>query len=265
MDNDCPALKRASAQRDLNYKFSIYIIMNNLNKLLVTVMMMVMVFSASAETFSIGNLKYETIAYDRVGVIGLSESGAAATNLALEIPGTVTYNGTTYRVYSVRANSLQFWDNIKSVRIRFGVDIIEAAAFWRCTNLETLYLPSSLSQIVDGALYLCNSLKTVYYAGFNFPKLGVYFPSNSGMTLYISPLSKRSIAEYKAADGWKEFTNVVKSSAASDILMADGGYYSIGYSDQWGPTTFRSATLVGYYPFGDGTNDGAMYKPTSPA
>ena len=265
MDNDCPALKRASAQRDLNYKFSIYIIMNNFNKLLVTVMMMVMAFSASAETFSIGNLKYETIAYDRVGVIGLSESGVAATNLALEIPGTVTYNGTTYRVYSVRANSLQFRDNIKSVRIRFGVDIIEAAAFWRCTSLETLYLPSSLSQIVDGALYLCNSLKTVYYAGFNFPKLGVYFPSNSGMTLYISPLSKRSIAEYKAADGWKEFTNVVKSSAASDILMADGGYYSIGYSDQWGPTTFRSATLVGYYPFGDGTNDGAMYKPTGPA
>ena len=223
MDNDCPALKRASAQRDLNYKFSIYIIMNNLNKLLVTVMMMVMVFSASAETFSIGYLNYNTTAYDRVEVTGLSESGVAATNLALEIPGTVTYNGTTYRVYSIKANALQFRDNIKSVRIRYGVTIIESAAFWRCTNLETLRLPSSLDQIVDGALYLCNSLKTVYYAGFNFPKLGVYFPSNSGMTLYIPLQSKRTTDEYKAADGWKVFTNVVYSRDAYDFFMVDGG------------------------------------------
>ncbi len=267
MDNDSPALKRASAQRDLNYKFSIYIIMNNLNKLLVTVMMMVMVFSATAETFSIGNLKYETIAYDRVGVIGLSESGSTTANLALEIPGTVTYNGTTYRVYNIRDFAFNGHSDIKSVKIRYGVTIIGECAFQLNTGLETLYLPSSIDQIDDFAFYNCKNLKTVYYAGFNFPKLGLGatpFPSNSNMTLNISPLSKRTIAEYKAADGWNVFTNVYNAKAASDFFMVDGGYYSIGYSDQWGPTATRSATLVGYNPVsGTNTSNGTVYKPTA--
>ena len=225
-----------------------------------------MAFSASAETFDVGYLTYNIIAYDRVEVYELSYSGRTTADLALEIPGTVTYNGTTYRVYSIRDFAFTGRSNIKSVRIRYGVTIIGEGAFNGNTSLETLRLPSSLDQIDDLAFYACNNLKNVYYAGFNFPKLGLGaapFPSNSNMNLYIPLQSERTTDEYKAADGWNVFTYVVYSRDAYDFFMVDGGYYSIGYSDQWGPTSTRSATLVGYNPVsGTNTSNGTVYKPT---
>lgn len=239
--------------------------MKNLNKLLLAVVMMVTALSVSAVEFSSGYLMYNasgTTAY----ITGLSTSGKAQSNLALEIPGTITYSGTTYRVWGFSSNAFKDASNLKSVFMYWGVRIIGESAFQGCTNITYVSLPSSLFRIDTNAFKGCSKLATVYYSGFNFTEGTVdynAFPSNSGMTLYISPYSKRSESEYKAKSGWTKFATVSKSRYAYDVYMNDGGFYTIGYTDSNGPTTTRSATLTGYSTGGDNTSSGTIYKPSA--
>ena len=183
--------------------------MKNLNKLLLAVVMVVTAFTLSAQEFSIGYLAYKVIDTSKkfVGVTGLTSSGKAQSNLNLVIPGRVSYNGTYYRVYRVESNAFLNMTNIVSCKMKFGMDILFAGSFQGCTNLTRLDLPSSLEGIRSTAFSGCTGLKNVYYAGFYFPSLGVTFPSNSGMNLYINPQSKRSPSEYKSQSGWREFSN----------------------------------------------------------
>ncbi len=239
--------------------------MKKLNKLLLAVVMMVTAFTLSAQEFSIGYLSYKVIDTSKkfVGVTGLTSSGKAQSNLNLVIPGRVSYNGTYYRVYRVESNAFLNMTNIVSCKMKFGMDILFAGSFQGCTNLTRLDLPSSLEGIRSTAFSGCTGLKNVYYAGFYFPSLGVTFPSNSGMNLYINPQSKRSPSEYKSQSGWSVFANVNYSVYAYDEWMVDGGFYTIGYGDQYGPTTTRSAHLTGFYSSSsDNTSNGTIYKPS---
>ena len=232
--------------------------MKKLNKLLLAVVMMVTAFGAWGQEFSIGDLTYKVIeTTDKlVEVSNVTSSGK--TKSTIEIPGRVTYNGTDYRVYRVAGLAFQNLTSLTTLKIRLGVDILFANAFQGCSNLATVYLPSSIAGIRSNTFSGCSKLKTVYYNGFNFPNLGVSFPSNSGMTLYISNASKRSPSEYKSQSGWSDY-----SDDCYDEYMRDGGLYSVGYSDNYGPTTVRKATLVGYKTSGGDTQSGTVYKPSA--
>ena len=239
--------------------------MKKLNKLLLAVVMMVTALSVSAQEFSNGYLMY-TINGGNAWVTGLSTSGKAQSNLALQIPGTVTYSGTTYRVWGIYSVAFKDASNLKSVFMYFSVRVIGENAFQDCSNITYVSLPSSLYRIDKNAFKGCTKLATVYYSGFNFPEGTINydaFPSNSGMTLYISPRSKRSESEYKARSGWTKFATVSKSRYAYDVYMNDGGMYTIGYTDEYGPSTIRKATLIGYNTDGGNTSSGTIYKPSA--
>ncbi len=237
--------------------------MKKLNKLLLAVVMMVTAFGAWGQEFSIGDLTYKVInTSDKlVEVSNVTSSGK--TSSSITIPGRVTYSGTNYRVYRVAGLAFQNCTSLTTLTIRMGMDILFANAFKGCTNLATVYLPSTIEGIRSDAFSGCSKLKTVYYNGFNFPSLGVSFPSNSGMTLYISKASVRTPSEYKAKAGWSVFSTVSYSNACYDYYRADGGLYSVGYGDQNGPSTVRKGTLVGYNVYGSNTQSGTVYKPTS--
>ncbi len=237
--------------------------MKKLNKLLLAVVMMVTAFGAWGQEFSIGDLTYKVIDTSSKFVEVSNVTSSGKTKSTIEIPGRVSYNGTDYRVYRVAGLAFQNLTSLTTLKIRLGVDILFADAFKGCTNLATVYLPSSIAGIRSNTFNGCSKLKTVYYNGFNFPNLGVSFPSNSGMTLYISNASKRSPSEYKSQSGWNVFSNVYYSDECYDEYMRDGGLYSVGYYDNDGPTTVRKATLVGYKTSGGDTQSGTVYKPSS--
>ena len=237
--------------------------MKKLNKLLLAVVMMVTAFGAWGQEFSIGDLTYKVIETSSKLVEVSNVTSSGKTKSTIEIPGRVSYNGTDYRVYRVAGLAFQNLTSLTTLKIRLGVDILFANAFQGCSNLATVYLPSSIAGIRSNTFSGCSKLKTVYYNGFNFPDLGVSFPSNSGMTLYISNASKRSPSEYKSQSGWSVFSNVYYSDDCYDEYMRDGGLYSVGYSDNDGPTTVRKATLVGYKTSGGDTQSGTVYKPSA--
>ena len=237
--------------------------MKKLNKLLLAVVMMVTAFAVSAQEFSIGDLTYKVIDTSSKFVEVSNVTSTGKTKSYIEIPGIVTYSGTNYRVYRIASLAFQNHTTLTSVRMLMGMDIIFANAFQGCTNLTTVYLPSTLAGIRSNAFNGCTKLKTVYYNGFNFPNLGVSFPSNSGMTLYIPNASKRTPSEYKSQAGWNVFSTVSYSDACYDVYMVDGGLYSVGYYDNDGPSTVRKATLVGYNVNGNNTQSGTVYKPSA--
>ncbi|MBP5498554.1 MAG: hypothetical protein J6X81_04205, partial [Muribaculaceae bacterium] len=61
--------------------------------------------TATASDFEVGNLRYSytNVSHTRVCVDGLSTAGKSATTL--NIPGYVTYNGTTYQVDRIDATA----------------------------------------------------------------------------------------------------------------------------------------------------------------
>ena len=237
--------------------------MKNFNKLLLAFIMTVMAFGVDALTFTSGYLKYETnSANDAVYVKGLTTSGENVSSLSLTIPATVTYNGTTYRVWGISSTAFQNKTNIDNVTIQWSMRIIDTDAFRGCTGLRWLRLPSSIYRLGADAFNGCTALKWVYYPGFNFPEGGVSsttFPNNSGMTLYISHDSQPTPSDYKASSGWSRFATVTNSIEAYDWYMADGGYYTVGSSDSNPYSTTRTITLTGFNKNGSNTSSGTVY------
>lgn len=222
------------------------------------------------ETFSYGDLTFRTTTSSTsVYVTGVSAQGASSTTIY--IPSAVYYNGSNHRVWGISDNAFKNNTTVKSVIFNWGARIIGQSSFSGCTNLTEVHLSSSVARIDASAFAGCTSLQKVYYSSFDFPSLGCQatsWPSNSGMTLYISPLSVKTTSEWLAATGWDKFSNAVKSGDACDYNLQDGGQYAVGSTDADGVDVLRYLTLVGYKkpsrtPGYDPTEDGTVYKPES--
>lgn len=228
-------------------------------KIFAVMLLVLTALGSRAQSFTSGDFEYRF--YDtKLYVYGLSSTGE--NQPYLYIPSAVSYGGTLHRVVGI--NDYAFWGktNIVSVRINYGVVYINPNAFEGCTSLITVNLPSSLKMIMNNAFKGCTALRNVYYSGFSFPQGSVStsaFPNNSSMSLYIPYQSLKTPAEYKARPEYSNFTNVVNSVYAYDFSMGDGGFYCIGWPDNDGPSTVRSATLTGFYISSTAT----QYKPTS--
>lgn len=230
------------------------------------------VFMATASwavDFSVGDLTYSTYSSNYTGftvatVTGLTNTARGKSNLSLVIPSTVTNSGTTYRVAQISENAFLNAANITEVEMKYGVFEIASNAFQGCTALSTVRMPSSMRSILNNAFSGCTALKYVYYAGFDYPEGTVQstaFPANSGMYLYISPLSARSESDYKSRTGFTRFATVAKNKHARDHYMNDGGLYTVGYPDKNNAAAVREVTCVGFEPNGSNTSNGTVYKP----
>ncbi len=228
-------------------------------KIFAVMLLVLTALGSRAQSFTSGDFEYRF--YDtKLYVYGLSSTGE--NQPYLYIPSAVSYGGSLHRVVGI--NDYAFWGktNIVSVRINYGVVYINPNAFEGCTSLITVNLPSSLKMIMNNAFKGCTALRNVYYSGFSFPQGSVStsaFPNNSNMSLYIPYQSLKTPADYKARPEYSNFTNVVNSVYAYDFSMGDGGFYCIGWPDDDGPSTVRSATLTGFYISSTAT----QYKPTS--
>lgn len=222
------------------------------------------------ETFSYGDLTFRTTTSSTsVYVTGVSAQGASSTTIY--IPSAVYYNGSNHRVWGISDNAFKNNTTVKSVVFNWGARIIGQSSFYGCTNLTEVHLSSSVARIDASAFAGCTSLQKVYYSSFDFPSLSCQassWPSNSGMTLYISPLSEKTPDEWLAATGWNKFSSAVKSGDACDYHLEDGGQYAVGSSDTDGVDVLRNLTLVGYkkpsrVSGSDPTEGGTVYRPMS--
>ena len=134
-----------------------------MKKLFVTLMIVVgFAMQALAYDFQVGNLLYTIISTDppQVSVDGHIDGQAAQGELI--IPGTVTYDGTTYSVTEIKEGAFYFYTELEHLTIGDGVEIIGRSAFERCSGLTgDLVIPKSVNAIRLNAFYLCSGLESL--------------------------------------------------------------------------------------------------------
>ena len=77
------------------------------------------------------------------------------------IPETVTYQGTTYSVTSIRYNAFYNCSSLTSVTIPNSVTSIGSSAFYGCSSLTSITIPNSVTSIGYNAFYGCSALTSM--------------------------------------------------------------------------------------------------------
>ena len=78
----------------------------------------------------------------------------------INIPGSITYGGTTYSVVGIEDNAFSS-SYVTSVVIPNTVTTIGQYAFYRCGSLTSVTIPESVTKIGELAFYNCSSLTSV--------------------------------------------------------------------------------------------------------
>ena len=134
---------------------------------------------AAQTQFTSGGLKYEVIDNNSVRVAGQNNSDISGS---VVIPSTVTYNGTTYSVTSIRGSAFWYCNGLTSITIPNSVTSIEDWAFYGCSGLTSVTIPNSVTSIGNSAFWGCSGLTSVTI-GNSVTSIGVRaFYGCSGLT-----------------------------------------------------------------------------------
>ena len=223
--------------------------MRKLCKLLVVVVMIMTAMAAwAATTFEAGALKYEV--YDEtkrlVTCTGLSAAGQAQTTVSLNIPGTVTYNGTTYRVFRIGEGAFANTANTSDrVYLGWGVKLILADAFKNCTAVQSVRLPSSVQWVGNGAFVGCSNLTAVNYSSYNtYPYMNssAWDNKGEGITLYLPRHSLMDASNFTSTN----FTVDKTRNTICDFSYAGALWCvpELTSGEDYGPDTQFEAYLV---------------------
>ena len=112
------------------------------------------------------------------------------------IPETVTYNGTTYSVTSIRSDAFQSCSSLTSITIPNSVTSIAYSAFSGCSSLTSVTIPNSVTSIGDKAFYNCSSLTSVTIPNSVTDIRYSAFSGCSSLTSITIPNSVTSIGGY---------------------------------------------------------------------
>lgn len=109
-------------------------------------------------------LYYEITSSDKVSVgkPGQDWSGHVKPVGALEIPSTVTYNGTEYRVTAIMNCVFEGCDSITSIIIPNTIKDLGYGTFSQCSRLTTVNIPMGVTAIGHSIFEDCSSLTDIH-------------------------------------------------------------------------------------------------------
>ena len=110
-------------------------------------------------TFTVNNLKYTVTdaATHTVELTGYKSALAGEVN----IPATVTNEGTDYSVTSIGNKAFYYCEALTAVTIPASVTAIGNSAFSGCKALTAVTIPESVTAIGESAFYGCSALTSV--------------------------------------------------------------------------------------------------------
>lgn len=183
---------------------------------------MMVVGALSSFAFTYNGLKYNVISSTTVEV---GENTSVSGDL--EIPATVSYNGTTYHVVSISPEAFKS-SSILTINLPNTLTSIKDNAFIECRYLKTLKIPNSVETIGNGSIAFCNhlesldlgtniasigadiftglsSLKTVICRSMTPPSVNTWGTTTTDATLYVP---QSAIQNYQTATVWRNLKSI---------------------------------------------------------
>ena len=204
-----------------------------MKKLLLIIALLISALGLNAQDATFGDLEFtvtsETPAECKV-------SGYSGEPTDVTIPSTVTISGKEYTVTS-----------------------IGDYAFYYCSSLTSIELPSSVTSIGDYAFYGCSSLTSIYCYAESVPEIYSYAFYNcpSDMVIYVP---EQSVGAYKAARPWNEYTILAMPNyeIAAVIAPSESGVVNGAGTYNHGEEVTLTATANEGYKFVNWTENGEV-------
>ena len=194
-------------------------------------MVLIMLFSAStlwAYTFEDGEFEYTSTNFAEPYTVAVSGFYHIYSG-HMEIPSSVTYNGITFTVTSIKENAFGDifpCDELTSVTIPNTVESIGKNAFSNCKSLATIVIPSSVIRIdesaFDNTAWYKDQADGIVYAGNVAYSYKGDMPKNTSLTLKSGTVG---IAAYAFSGN----SNLVSISIPSSVVtIGENAFYGTG-------------------------------------
>ena len=183
-----------------------------------------------ADGTKIGDLYYNLNATNQTAEVTYELKYSANNYKGLttaDIPASVTYSGTTYRVTSIGWRAFDGCSGLTSVTIPNSVTSIGSSAFSGCRGLTSVTIGSSVTSIEFGAFSNCSSLTSIEIPN-SVTSIGEYaFSGCSGLTSVIIPNSVTSIGGYAFAGCYGLTSPVYNAHVFAYMPGSYSGAYTI--------------------------------------
>ena len=171
---------------------------------------------------SIGNYAFKDCS--RLASITLSENLTSIGYYAFENCSTITSVNIPESVTTINGNAFLGCSNLISITIPKNSQLMSIgnSAFYNCSSLTAITLPEGVTSIGDYAFRSCSSLTSITCKAVTPPTIGnsnTFYNVDKSIPVYVPA---GSVNTYKAADYWKEFTNI-QTIPTNDIASGTCG------------------------------------------
>lgn len=165
--------------------------MKKILSILAVLLCMAAIPKAYAYNFESGGIYYDITSPNTVAVTYATGSYNSYSG-TVDIPSTVTYNGTTYTVTAIGNNAFRNCSQLTGVSIPGTVTSIGEYAFYACNSLSSVTIPNGVESIGTGAFANCFGLTTFVFNAENCVSMsgtdGNYSGSVFEHSYYLTPI-----------------------------------------------------------------------------
>lgn len=174
---------------------------------------------ASAYDAKVGGIYYKLTSYNNTATVTHMDDvnyNSVAYTGKVTIPETVKYGGVTYNVTTIGDQAFYECSDLRFVTIPSSVTSIGGRAFYGCSGLTSVTIPNSVTSIGNDAFYFCFGLTDVVI-GSGVTSIG--HQAFYGCTGLISIEIPDSVTEIgaNAFDGCKSLTSVTIGNGVTTI------------------------------------------------